>query len=396
MKYSSKIRKMSIVILSVMVVMLTITTINTVVLAKEIKEEIVTPRLNSKISFEGKTYLFSNSDTVRREYKNGERGIGIISIISKKAKHQVYVTGEGWIDAKQIKEIQNYITIEFKQNDGGKSIGASLKIDGEFVTVESENTGVLDYHEGNLTAKGNGETIVNIVTKEGKKIEALATVVDGTVTLDIPEKDLGAELKTTANVANNKITVKAEGDAQAKLEIGNEGVGVAGEGNGNVTLNAGDAKIASADGKSTGSATLKKAGTEVNVNNKANLGLFERLMMKITGSANAGLDINGTHAEAKGNATAELEGKDIASANGGAHANINKQGMNAGAEGNVNVYENKIVNGGVDIAHNVGEIDPKADINVQISGKDVIDKQDLLLPIYSTFLAMIKSKGMAY
>ena len=395
MKYNSRIKKASMLILSVMILTIIAMTANTVAFAEEIKKEVVTPKLNSKVTFEGKTYLLPNRDTVRKEYKQGQDGVGIISIISKNAKHQVYVTGEGWIDPSQIKEMTQYITIKFEQKEGKNGIGAKLVIDGEFLDVDSTNSGVVEYKDGVLVIKGDGKATVNITTKDGKTIEALATVVDGEMTLDIPQKEISADIDAKAEVADKKVVVNTDGDANAKIEIGQDGINIAGEGNGKVTVEADNKEIASAEGNANANAGVDKEGVHADAETEGSMTLFQRLMAKVTGRTHAEANKNGVNAEAEGSASASVDGKELAGAEGSAHAGVNKEGANAGAEGSATITDKEVAEGEVEIRHEIGNIDPEADVRVEIVDREIVNENEIPLPIYSAIGELIRAAIVA-
>lgn len=275
-KFNLKTKALVIILITIL-----LACVSTMSFATE-EKEVIEPKLNSKVYFEGETYKLPNKDKVRKEYAEGEMGCGIISIISKNAKHPVYVTGEGWIDVDQIVSLEKYITINFERGEG---LTSHLTVNGEFMDIQSTNTAVLDYKDGMLNINGNGNTEVVITTKEGKEIEALATVVNGGLVLSVPDKAVAGELSVTAEIAD-KVTVEANGNAGAALEIGANGIDVVGEGNGNVVVKAEDKEILSADGNVTGALSANKDGITANVEAEQNMNLLQRLTLKLKERAN--------------------------------------------------------------------------------------------------------------
>lgn len=349
-------------VLSILLVSLMIMIVSTMSFAAEVpaidntqivtqEKEDITPRLNSKIYFTGKTYILPNKDSVRKNYGEAE-GCGIISIISRSAKHSVYVSGEGWIDANQITKIEKYITLTFDREEG---LSSTLKINGEFVSVESSNKAVIDYEDGVLNIKGNGTTVVNITTQEGEKIEALATVVDGGVTLNIPEKKVTGELSAEAEVAN-KVKVEAKGDATIALDINEEGVSVTGEGNGEVKLTADEKDIVSAEGTISANASAGKNGASAEVSGNQTMNLLQRLTVKLSERAKA---------------------------------EVNREEASASAGGDVTVNDTVIAAGEAGASYNYQEEDPKADLNAEILGKEVVNVEDQTVPVVSLFKKLI-------
>ena len=265
------------------------------------------PKLNTKIEFTGKTYKFPNQDKVRKTYAEGEVGCGIVSIISKSAKHPVYVTGEGWIDIEQIVKSEKFIDLNFDNIKNGEF---KLTVNGEFVNVDSTNNAVVDYQDGMLTIIGDGKTDVIITTKEGEEIKALATVVNGGLTLSIPDKALAGELSATAEIAD-KITVEANGDAGVALVIDESGIGVVGEANGDLVLKAEDQEIASASGSVSGEMTANGNGLTANVSAEQRMSLLQKLTLRL--KERAGATVNKEQASVSAGGDVEINEKEIAS-----------------------------------------------------------------------------------
>ncbi len=312
MKSGLKLKALIVLLVSLMIILASTMcfateqpTLNSTETSTEEKED-TTPRLNSKVYFTGKTYSLPNINWVRKDYGEGE-GCGIISIISRSAKHPVYVSGEGWINADQIVKIEDYITLKFDREEG---LSSTFKINGEFLNVESTNNAVMDYQNGELAIKGNGTAQVNITTKDGENIEALATVVDNEVTLNIPEGKVTGEISAEAGVAD-KVKVETEGNAAIELNIDEEGVGVAAEGNGGIKLEADEKEIVSAEGTGSASASAGINGASAGASGSQSLSLLERLTLKLTGRAEASASKEEAAASAAGDIT--LNDKEIVS-----------------------------------------------------------------------------------
>lgn len=352
-------------ILSITLIALIIMTMGTMSFATEetlpqlgetVAEEKEAPRLNTKIKFTGDTYLFYNGGIVRKSYKDGKEGCGIVSIIMKGKKYGVYVTGEGWISEDQIVNTEEYITLEFNTEDIGKNgIASVFKINGEYINVESTNNSVIKYENGELVVNGNGQSTVTFTTEDGKEIEALATVVDGGVTLNIPEKEFAANVSSEVN-AGDKIKVEMEGNSTAKIDISSEGIGVSADGDGSAKLTVDDKEIASAEGGMNAHAAVGKDGAEAGVEAHQSASLLERLIVKLTG-----------HAE----------------------ASASREEAEASAGGKIEVNDEEVVSGEVGTSHEYSKTDPEIGANAKILGKDVINVQDQTLPITSLFKTLI-------
>lgn len=321
---------------------------------EEITAEPVKAKLNTKIYFEGNTYTFHNGRKVRKTYADGEKGCGVVSIIVPNKQYGVYVSGEGWISETQIKETNQYITISFDKMD--KGLNSKLTIDGEFLNVESDNNGIISYNNGALETKGNGTTTVKILTVDGKEIEVLATVFDGGVELNIPEKSLSIDGTENIDLADKKINISAEEDATLGLKIDNGTIGAVAEGNADIIAKVEDKEILDADLNGNASASAGKDGVEAGAKAEQNLTFFEKATLKFR-----------EHAEA--------------------FARREEVGASAGAAGSVN--DKEIVSGDVGVNHKKGEIDPEANVEVEVLDKEVLNKE-FTVPVVSAFRALLE------
>ena len=310
------------------------------------------PKLNTKIEFTGNTYKYPNQDKVRKPYAEGEVGCGIVSIISKRANHPVYVTGEGWINIDQIVKSEKYIDLNFENIKNGEF---KLTVNGEFVNVDSTNNAVIDYQDGKLTILGDGKTDVIITTKEGKQINALATVIDGGLTLSIPDKAVAGELSATAKIAD-KITVEANGNGGAALVIDENGITVEGEANGDGVLKAEDKEIASATGTVTGNITGNANGVTANVSGEQTMTLLQKLTLKLKERAGAKID---------------------------------KEHVEVSAGGDVEVNDKEIVSADGDLSYTYGEEDPTGSAKVEVLDKEVVNVENSTINIISTLKNLI-------
>lgn len=332
--------------------------ISTICFSGETKAaEKVEAKLNTKIYFEGDTYKFHSGKLgkkVRKSYGEGELGCGIVSIIVKNKEHGIYVTGEGWISESQIRTSEKYITLKFDKEENG--LRSNLKVNGEFVNVESDNLGIIKYENGALRAEANGTTTVTITTKEGKEIEALATVYEGGIELNIPEKAVSIDGQISADIADKKVNISADGEATAALVIENGAIGVEAEGNGDVKATVEDKEI-----------------LDLNAN--------------IAGSATASL--NGVTAEARASQTLTILQKLAIKLNENANAYANRSEVGAGAGAGVSVNDKEIASADADIKYQYGQTDPTADLNVNVLENSVVNVQDRTVPVISTLKALI-------
>lgn len=319
-----------------------------------VQEEVVEVKLNRKVFFEGNTYTLYNGKRVRKSYEEGELGCGIISMILPNKEFGIYVTGEGWISKDQIRNTDKYITLEFSKIDNG--LNAKLNVNGEFVTAESNNNGIITFKDGILEARGDGTTTVKITTKEGKEIEALATVYDGNVELNIPEKSVSMDGEITADIADKKVNISADGDAEVVLKIENGSIGVEAEGNGNVKATVEDKEVLDVNVNAEGSVAADKEGISVNGTASQTITLLQKLTLKLNERANA---------------------------------HINKEEVEAGVGADASVNDKQVASGDASMKYKYGEEDPTADVRVDILENNVVDVKEQKVPIISALKALL-------
>ena len=311
-------------------------------------------KLNRKVYFEGDTYTFHNGNRVRKTYAEGEKGCGIISIIVPNKNKGIYVSGEGWISEDQIINTDKYITLEFEKVENG--LNAKLNVNGEFVTVESNNNGIITYKDGILEAKGDGTTTINFTTKDGKEIEVLATVYDGNIELNVPEKSVSTTGKVTAEMVDKKVKVVAEGDAKETLKIETGAILGEEEGKGKFKTTVEEKEILGWDVNANGSATANKDGISAEGKATQTITLLQRLTLKLSERANASID---------------------------------KEKVSAGAGGDASVNDNEIISGDAEMKYEYGADDPTVDANVDILDKNVISVEEKTVPVLSALRALL-------
>lgn len=322
---------------------------------EEITVEPVKAKLNTKVYFEGKTYTFSNGKRVRKSYEDGELGCGIISLIVPNKEYGVYVSGEGWISEKQIKDEEQYITLTFDKLENG--LNAILKVNGEFISAESDNDGIITFNDGMLEVRGNGITTINFMTKDGKEIEVLATVYDGDVELNIPEKSVTMEGNINADLVDKKVNISADGEAIAVLRIENGSIGVEAEGDGNVKATVEDKEVLDSNINAQGSVTANADGISANGNSNQTMTLLQKLTLKLNERVNA---------------------------------NIDKEKASVGAGGDVAVNDKQVISGDAEMEYEYGAEDPTADVNVDILDKNVVNVEDKTVPVLSALRALLE------
>lgn len=321
------------------------------------------PYYNRKVEFTGDTHyysdgsakrlsLFKKGQTVRKTYTEEKPGCGIVTIISKNAKYPYYVSGEGWIGIEQIKQSERFIQIEINLNDG---LNTKLHINGEYINVESDNTGVVRYEDGALVAGFDGTTTINLIKKDGETVELVAVVANGNLELNIPEKELSAEITADASFIDQKIEVKTEGNADVALII-DDGIKIAAEGDAKAELYVDDKKVAECDAEGNMELDITSEGLDVTGNANQSLTILDRLTIKLREAA-------------------KLE--------------VDKQHANIEGEGAAEVNDNEVFEGKADMNYNYGDEDPTGSLNATVLDNNVVNVEDKTIPVISGLKALI-------
>ena len=267
-------------------------------------KQAVEVKLNRKVFFEGKTYWrMDGKGRTRKEYKDGKIGCGIIGGITSNKPFGIYVIGEGYISKDQItKPTEKFISLKFDKVEDGLGAKTQLKINGEFVAVDSDNTGIIKYEKGKLIAGGiDGTTTIKITTKSGKEYEALATVYKGDVELNIEQGTLSLSGMSTTEMADKKLKLEAGGNADLGVVITEDGIAIGADGEANAKINFKETEILDANATASGSAILTRDGVEVEGN----------------ASQRAKASINKERADVSVGGDVEVDDKEIASADAG-------------------------------------------------------------------------------
>ena len=281
-------------------------------------KQAVEVKLNRKVFFEGKTYWrMDGKGRTRKEYKDGKIGCGIIGGITSNKPFGIYVIGEGYISKDQItKPTEKFISLKFDKVEDGLGAKTQLKINGEFVAVDSDNTGIIKYEKGKLIAGGiDGTTTIKITTKSGKEYEALATVYKGDVELNIEQGTLSLSGMSTTEMADKKLKLEAGGNADLGVVITEDGIAIGADGEANAKINFKETEILDANATASGSAILTRDGVEVEGNASQRGSLFKKLNAKLSQRAKA--SINKERADVSVGGDVEVDDKEIASADAG-------------------------------------------------------------------------------
>lgn len=341
-------------ILSIMLVLLMILGIGTMSFAAEEAQEEMEITLNRKVFFTGKTYTLYNGKRVRKEYKDGEEGCGVITIILKNKEFGIYVLGEGWISSEQIAKAEKFIDIDINfDNLFEKGIISKLRVNGEYTKIESDNTGIIEYKDGVLIAKGNGKTDLKITTKDGKTINLLATVVDGGMTLNIPEKSMITEVDADTKIAD-KVEIDADANGEAVLVIEDGKVGISTKESGTVKVDG--KEVVKYEGEEKAEVKMDEEGVEASGEGKQTVTIFEDLKIE-----------------------AEEKGK----------VEVNEEEVKVEGEGKVDANEEEVIEIKGEITKEHDEEDPKLDLNVEVKDEEVAKVEDKEIPIVSMFKKLI-------
>ena len=323
------------------------------------------PYLNRKVEFTGDTHYYSDGsakkisvfhkgETVRKTYTQENPGCGIISIVRRDAKYPYYVSGEGWIAKEQVKDAQRFIQLDVNGVEDG--LNTKLHINGEYLDVQSDNTGVVKFENDTLVAGIDGTTTVTLTKKDGEKVELMTAVVDGNLEVNIPEKAISTDVKTDVVLLNKKVEIKAEGNAEAALIVEDDGLKIAADGTGKAELYVKDQKVAECDTQGNIELQVNKEELKIQGEAEQRISALDRLTVKLQEKGSATVDK--THAEAEVEAKAEANDKEL-------------------AEGKAAVN------------YNYSDEDPTGSVNAKVLEKEVVNVENKTIPIISGLKALI-------
>lgn len=334
--------------LIIALIVLLFTCISSICFAAEANYTMEDMKLNRKVYFIGEvTNLFGRVKT----YDEETPGCGIIMMLDKK-NDRVYIAGEGYIKPEQvIEEPTKFIDFTF-------GLGTvNLKIEGEFSKVDANGAVRFDPETKCLVAETEGTSNITIIRENGETFEFLATSHNGQISLNIPEQTVSGKLEeANIELANKMVKVEATGDAKATLVIDENGVSVAGEGNGDVKLKVGDQEIANVAGNVTGNVTGNLEGVKGEVNASQTMNFLQNLTLKLTERASG---------------------------------EINKEEVKVAVGGDAEANDTPIASGDAELSYKYGEEDPKANVKAEVLGNEVINMQDKTIPVVSMIKRLI-------
>ncbi len=322
------------------------------------EEEEVEIKLNRTVRFTGDTYKsYKNNAKVKRTYN--EETSGLITVIKNKNKyeHYIYIFGKGWIGEDQIISSKKFIDITLELNEDGLHTG--LKIDGERLDVDIDNTNVIKYEDGELKAMNDGTTNITFTKKDGEEINVLTEAHNGNITLKLEDKMITGEFESEATVLD-KVVIKTDGEGQLALNSEDGVIRLDAEGNGNMV-------IETTEGQEVATGAIDfNGGAELDLNEKAVTvegesrqevrALSDRIRISLEEKAKARVD------------------KEKANVEGAARAEVNEKEIGQ-VEGELN--------------YNYGDEDPTGRISGSILGREPIEKSGVI-PVISTMKKLLK------
>ncbi len=321
------------------------------------EEEAVEIKLNRTVKFTGKTYKsYKKNAKVKKDY--GEEEVsGLITVIKKGQAHNIYILGKGWISEDQVVSSKKFIDVTIELNDDGLHTG--LKIDGEKLDVDIDNTSIIKYEDGELKAVNDGTTNITFTKKDGEEVNVLTEAHDGNITLRLEDKMITGEFESEATVLD-KVVIKTDGEGQLALNSEDGVIRLDAEGNGNMV-------IETTEGQEIATGTIDfNGGAEVDLNEKAVTvegeshqtlrTLSDKIRIALEEKAKARIDTEKVNVE--GDAKAEVNDKELAQ-----------------VEGEIN--------------YNYGDEDPTGRISGSILGREPIEKSGTI-PVISTMKKLLK------
>lgn len=321
--------------------------------------------LNRTVKFTGDTHYYSDGSakklsilkkgaTVRKTYTEQKPGSGVITIVKKGAKYPYYIAGEGWIAGDQVMSSNRFIQLEINKVENG--VNTKLHVNGEYTRIETDNTSVITYDNGTLAAKNDGKATVKLVKEDGEEIELLAVVSNGNMTLNIPEKEVSTDIKADISLMEDKIEIKAEGEAEAALILEDDGIKIAAEGEGKAELYVEDKKVAECDTEGNMELDANLEGVEVKAESEQTITILDKFVAEIHEKGNAIIDK--THVEA------EIEGK-------------------------AEVNDKEVVEGEASVNYNYEDEDPTGSARLEVLDNEVMNEKDKTIPVISGLKALI-------
>jgi len=299
--------------------------------------------INRTVKFSGPTYWKSNGtplikgmDARQFKYGESEEHEGVIVLMDPFNTYKFYIAGKGWIKEGQIISAKRFVTLQVggEKVEGGLKGMGYIKVDGEYLNIESTDAAIVRYDAANkaLVAEGAGTATVKINQKNGDPLELVAVVVGDPnaqgdmgglklelkVAEDMMSGTLSATLKdATVSAWNQKLQLHASGNAEATLAIQDGKVNLTAGGSGEV-----DAKVVKndqttkeifrvdAEGKMTAVVDPKALTVDVKAEATEKLTILEKLTVALKEKGHLEADTEHVKVDGDASVSAGKDGKD--------------------------------------------------------------------------------------
>lgn len=239
--------------------------------------------------------------------------------------------------------------IGVEKTENGLKMNLNFDYAGQFITVESENDGVVqfDISSMSLTAAGLGDTVIHL--KIGEK--------------DIPIKVSVSEGGIQLMPQGTGVTVN--GVLKAKFDISEN-------------------EMSNIDAAVQGEAGLINGGLGGTLTSTQNLTLFQKLKMNFAEQAKGEVNMSG----ATGQVAGEVGIADSLTASGAAGGQLNMSGIYGEAGGAVGVGGNEMASGTAGVGYQFGAQDPVANVSGSVLGNKLLNLQNITIPVSKVITAL--------
>ena len=349
------------------------------------------PFLNRTVTFTGPTHWRSDGQGRKisilkkgeeLQIKDSGTYEGVITLIDPRdVTYKYYILGKGWIAESQIQTAKRFVTLQVGADkvDGGFKGTGYIKVDGEYLNIESTDAAVVRIDKENkaIVAEAAGNATIKIDKKDGETLELLAVVVGDPnadkdlgglkLELKVAEDNMSGTLsatldKATVDVWNKTATLNASGKAEATLAIDKNGkinLKASGEGEADLQFKGKEVAKIEANGDITAVVDPKALTADVTANATEKLTILEKLTVAL---------------KEKGHIEAD---KDHIKVDGEASAEAGKDGQTT---------EIGAVNG--QVSYTKGDTDPKGMLGARLFGKE-FSTGEKDIPIVSGLKALI-------
>lgn len=273
-------------------------------------------KLFDTVMFKGDTYARTifGKESIRKTFAEPE--YGIVTVIRKDKEHSLHINEKGWIAPSQITEkVGTYITIDFEKINGG--LRSALKVNGEFMKIDSENEAVLSLKDGVLKIGADGETKINLQTNKGELVTIEAVVNNGILQLDIPNAEIKASLGesgiTLTKAGEELAEITVSGEASAKIALDSNGLQVSGEATATGDITIKDKEIISGTVAGNGTITADLSGIKADATMSEQISVLQKIKAKMEQKIQADINLESAGVAVSGNVA--VNDKQIVSGN---------------------------------------------------------------------------------